>query len=74
MVHELVRYMKLVNMHGERIKVTQLIYIWKLIYMFLMVSPPIIRSTQDCIYSIWYLSNRHCYLPLSWKYFHDSGR
>ena len=32
-----------------------------------VVSPPIIRSTHKCIYSIWYLSNRYCYLPLSWK-------
>jgi hypothetical protein len=22
---------------------------------------------QNCIYSMWYLSNRYCYLPLSWK-------
>jgi len=39
----------------------------KLLYMFRVVSPPIIRSTNNCIYSIWYLSNRYCYLPLSWK-------
>jgi hypothetical protein len=30
-------------------------------------SPPIIRSAYICIYSIWYLSHRYCYLPLSWK-------
>ena len=24
-------------------------------------------GAHDCIYSIWYLSNRYCYLPLSWK-------
>ena len=24
-------------------------------------------GAQHCIYSIWYLSNRYCYLPLSWK-------
>ena len=35
--------------------------------MFRVVLPPIIRSANDCIYSIWYLSNRYCYLPLSWK-------
>ena len=23
-------------------------------------------GAQHCIYSIWYLSNRYCYLPLSW--------
>jgi hypothetical protein len=41
--------------------------IWKLLYMFLVVPPPIIRSANNCIYSIWYLSHRYCYLPLSWK-------
>ena len=39
----------------------------KLLYVFRVVSSPIIRSTHNCIYSIWYLSNRYCYLPLSWK-------
>ena len=39
----------------------------KLLYMFRVVSPPIIRSTHNCIYRIWYLSNRYCYLPLLWK-------
>ena len=45
---------------------------------------------NNCIYSIWYLSHRYCYLPLSWKswnwfecatahsnqfqHFHNSGR
>jgi len=28
---------------------------------------PNIRSAYNCIYSIWYLSHRYCYLPLSWK-------
>ena len=27
----------------------------KLLYMFRVVFPPIIRSTHNCIYSIWYL-------------------
>ena len=41
----------------------------KLLYMFRVVSPPIIRNTHNCIYSIWSLSNRYCYvyLSLSWK-------
>jgi hypothetical protein len=26
----------------------------------------IIRSAYNCIDSIWYLSHRYCYLPLSW--------
>jgi hypothetical protein len=43
------------------------VYIWKLLYMFRVVLPPIIRSAYNCIYRIWYLSYRYCYLPLSWK-------
>ena len=39
----------------------------KLLYMFRVVSPPIIRSSYNYIYSIGYLSNRYCYLPLLWK-------
>ena len=31
------------------------------------VGTPIIRSANNCIYSIWDLSHRYCYLPLSWK-------
>jgi hypothetical protein len=42
-------------------------YIWKLLYMFRVVPPSIIKSANNCIYSIWYLSHRYCYLPLSWK-------
>jgi len=42
-------------------------FIWKLLYMFRVVTPPIIRSANNCIYSIWYLSHRYCYLLLSWK-------
>ena len=42
-------------------------FIWKLLYMFRVVPPPVIRSANNCIYSIWYLSRRYCYLPLSWK-------
>jgi len=42
-------------------------FIWKLLYMFRVVQPPIIRSANNCIYSMWYLSHRYCYLPLSWK-------
>jgi hypothetical protein len=38
--------------------------IWKLLYMFRGVPPLIIRSANNCIYSIWYLSHRYCYLPL----------
>jgi hypothetical protein len=42
-------------------------FVWKLLYMFRVVPPPIIRSANNCIYSIWYFSHRYCYLPLSWK-------
>ena len=38
-------------------------FIWKLLYMFRVVPPPIIRSANNCIYIIWYLSHRYCYLP-----------
>jgi len=36
--------------------------IWKMLYTFRVVPPPIIRSANNCIYSIWYLSHRYCYL------------
>jgi hypothetical protein len=52
---------------STRCNVTQFIYIWKLLYMFRVVLPPIIGSAYNCIHSIWYLSHRYCYLPLSWK-------
>jgi len=35
--------------------------------MFRVVPSHIIRSADNCIYSIWYLSHRYCYLPQSWK-------
>jgi len=40
-------------------------FIWKLLYMFRVVTPPIISSANNCIYSIWYLSHRYWYLPLT---------
>ena len=40
-------------------------FIWKLLYMFRVVPPPIIRSANNFIYSIWYLSHRYCHLPLT---------
>ena len=42
-------------------------FIWRLLYMFRVVLPPITRRANNCIYSVWYLSHRYCYLPLSWK-------
>jgi len=44
-----------------------LLYLCKLLYMFRVVTPPIIRSTCNCNYGIWHWSNRLCYLPLSWS-------
>jgi len=37
------------------------------LYMFRVVTPPIIRSTYNCNYSIWHRSNRLCYLRLAWS-------
>jgi hypothetical protein len=51
------------NICPRRCSFTQYIYIWKLLYIFRVVPPPIIRSAYNCIYSIWYLSHRYCYLP-----------
>jgi len=42
-------------------------FIWKLLYMFLVVPSSIIKSANNCIYSIWYLSHHYCYLSLLWK-------
>jgi len=39
-------------------------FIWKLLYMFRVIPTPIIRRANNCIYSIWYLSDRYCYLRL----------
>jgi len=36
----------------------------ELLYMFRVVPPPIIRSANSRIFSIWYLSHRYCYLLL----------
>jgi len=41
--------------------------IWKLFYMLRVVPPPIIRTAYNCIYSIWYMSHRYCYLSLTWR-------
>jgi len=47
--------------------VYSLLYFCKLLYMFRVVTPPIIRSTYNRNYSIWHWSNRLCYLPLWWR-------
>jgi hypothetical protein len=53
------------NMYSTRCNFTQFIYIWKPLYMFRVLLPPIIRSAYNCIYSIWYLSRRCCYMSLA---------
>ena len=50
------------NIYPTRCNFTQFIYIWKLLYMFRVV--PIMRRAYNWIYSIWYLSQRYCYVPL----------
>ena len=52
------------NIYPTRCNVTQFIYIWELFYIFRVVPPHIIRSAYNCIYNIWYMSDRYCYLPL----------
>ena len=42
-----------------------LLYFCRLLCMFRVVIPSIIRSTYKCNYSIWHWSDRLCYLPLS---------
>jgi len=37
------------------------------LYMFRVVTPPIIRSTYNCNHGICYWSNLLCNLPLSWS-------
>jgi hypothetical protein len=41
-----------IRVYPTRCNVIQFIYIWKLLHMFRMVLPPIIRSIYICIYSI----------------------
>ena len=45
--------------------ITSLLYFCKLLYKLRVATPPIIRSTYNCDYSILHWSNRLCYLPLS---------
>jgi hypothetical protein len=57
----------LVQYISNKMQLYTVYYMWKLLYMFRVLFPPIIRSAYNCIYSIWYLSHRYCYLPLSWR-------
>jgi hypothetical protein len=60
-------YIRYSNIYPTRCNVTPFMYTWKLLYMFRVVTPPIIRNAYNCIYSICYLSHRYCYLLLSCK-------
>jgi hypothetical protein len=40
-------------------------FIWKLLYMFRVIPSPIIRSANNGIYSVCYLSHSYCYPPLA---------
>jgi hypothetical protein len=53
------------NIYPTRCNFTQFSYIWKMLYTFRVVNPPIIRSAYNCICNIRYLSDRYCYLPLA---------
>jgi hypothetical protein len=55
-----------VNNCPTRRNYTQFIYICKLLYTFRVESPPIIRSSYHCIYSVWHLCDRYCKPSLTW--------
>ena len=61
-VHGPVRRKNILIYISKKIQRYTVYFIWKLLYMFWMVTPSIIRSANKCIYSIWYLSHRYCYL------------
>ena len=51
-----------------RCNITQFIYFWKIAqHVTGGNSTHHQENTHNCIYSIWYLSNRCCYMPLLWK-------
>jgi len=53
------------NIYPTRCNVTQLILSGNSSTCFGVVPSPIIRSANNSIYSIWYLSDRYWYLPLA---------
>ena len=61
------------DIYATRCNVTQFIYFWKPLYMFRVVSPPTIRSTYNCIYSIWHLWRRW-YVASCWIYIRTSPK
>jgi len=60
-----------VNNYPKRCNNIQFICNCKLLYMFRVVSPPIIRSSYHCIYSIWHYCGRFCRCSdkNSWRYY-----
>jgi len=66
---QLIRLYSFFNVHGsvhlesmsiivqQDVTMYSLLYFCKLLYMFPVVPPPIIRSTYNCNYNIWYWSN-----------------
>jgi len=42
------------SIKSNKLQLYTVYYICKPLYMFRVVSPPIIRNTNNCIYSIWY--------------------
>jgi hypothetical protein len=52
------------SQYSSRATIYSLLYFCKLLYMFRVVIPPIIRSTYNCNYNIWHWSNLLCYPPL----------
>jgi hypothetical protein len=55
-----VNYKYISNIYPTRCNATQFIYIWKQLYMFRVVPPPIIRSEFSSIYSTCYLHPLQC--------------
>jgi len=61
------------SVHHESMSIQQdvtmysLLYFRKLLYMFRVVTSPIVRSTCNCNYSFRHWSNRPCYLSLWWR-------
>ena len=49
----------------QDVTIYSVLYFCRLLYMFQVVIPPIVRSTYNCNYSIWHWSDHLCYLPLS---------
>ena len=55
-----------VNNYPTRCNNIHFIYICKLLYMFRVVSPPIISSSYHWIFSVWHYWDHYCYLWWTW--------